>query len=170
MVFRLYLFWGLTYCISWVGRWYSCILLFFFSVFVVAVFGYSFHFLENCILSLILLSVDNSSLFYLFFSCIPEEKNFRFDSWLNSCSLLMLCFFNWIQVEPIFEKGVDQQSTDEARILLVCCTVSVRFWLFEFYYIFSGIDTWCCFVGPHFGCFRWEIQYLQTDNTTGYLW
>lgn len=33
-------------------------------------------------------------------------------------------------MEPIFEKGVDQQSTDEARILLVCCTISASFWKF----------------------------------------
>jgi len=74
-------------------------------------------------------------------------------------------------VEPIFEKGVDQQSTDEARILLVCCAISVRLSQFGIVLnLFSGIDIKrCCFLGPHFGCFCWEIQYFQTDNTTGYL-
>jgi hypothetical protein len=45
-------------------------------------------------------------------------------------------------VEPIFEKGVDQQSTDEARILLVCCSLSVKFWQIGIVlYLFSGTDT-----------------------------
>lgn len=30
-------------------------------------------------------------------------------------------------MEPIFEKGVDQQSMDEARILLVCGTICAIF-------------------------------------------
>lgn len=43
-------------------------------------------------------------------------------------------------MEPIFEKGVDQQSTDEARILLVCCTISARFWQFGIaLYLFLGL-------------------------------
>lgn len=29
-------------------------------------------------------------------------------------------FFITFKVEPIFEKGVDQTSMDEARVLLVC--------------------------------------------------
>jgi hypothetical protein len=45
-------------------------------------------------------------------------------------------------VEPIFEKGVDQQSTDEARILLVCCTLSAKSWQFGIVLnLFSGIDA-----------------------------
>lgn len=108
-----------------------------------------------------------TSLLFLF-SPSPQKKRFRICyliKFLKSSYFLSI----WYRWNQFLRKGLINNLQMKQGFYWSATWFLLDFGNLAFYFVSWDWHKLCCFVGPHSGRFCWEIQYFQTNNSSGYL-